>query len=142
MSAVLASPAERLALSREQLRLAMHEANDPLTGEPRAEPWWARLQAIPGAGLAIEVIGQWWAHHPMQATVRVAADAATRVARPIAQRHPLGLVLGALVLGGLLVWSRPWRWALKPALFAGLLPQVLLAGLKQSPPQASRPRVP
>jgi hypothetical protein len=46
------------------------------------------------------------------------------------------LVLGALVLGGMLAWSRPWRWILKPALFAGLMAQLSAKLMAQVPLQS------
>jgi len=60
-------------------------------------------------------------------------SAARAALRPTAQRHPLGLMLGALLMGGLLVWSRPWRWLLGPALSAGWMPQLLLWAITQRP---------
>jgi len=42
------------------------------------------------------------------------------------------------VLGGLLAWSRPWRWALGSGVLAGMLPQVLAAVLHK--PAAETPR--
>ena len=146
MSAVLPSPAERVALSREHLRQAMHAAvaphqpaRDPVTGAPLVVPWLDRLKAIPGAAIAIDGITQWWARHPARVAVGVASHTADAMLRPIAQRHPLALVFGALAAGALLAWARPWRWALKPALFAGLLPQLLLSALKApAPPPDSR----
>jgi hypothetical protein len=149
MSAMLPSPADRVALSREHLRQALRSvaaprtpATDPLTGAPTAVPWLERLKSIPGAAIAVDALGQWWARHPLRVAVALAAQTATSIAKPIAQRHPLGLVLCALLLGGLFAWSRPWRWALKPALFAGLLPQLLLSALKASPPLPAHPPVP
>ena len=148
MSAVLPSAAERVALSREHLRQALHEAaaprwpaTDPLTGAPMATPWLDRLKSIPGAGIAIDAIGLWWSRHPAHVAVGVASHTADTVVRPIAQRHPLALVAGAFAVGAVFAWSRPWRWALKPALFAGLLPQLLLSALKEAP-RSDRPRVP
>jgi hypothetical protein len=44
---------------------------------------------------------------------------------PLAQRHPLGLLLCGLAVGTLLGWSRPWRWIVTPALIVGLLPKLL-----------------
>ena len=48
----------------------------------------------------------------------------------------LAMVLGAVVLGGVLAWSRPWRWILKPALFAGLLAQLSAKLVAQVPLQS------
>jgi hypothetical protein len=42
----------------------------------------------------------------------------------IRDRHPLALVAVAAVAGAGLAWARPWRWAIRSALFAGLLPQL------------------
>ena len=148
MSAVLPTAAERVAMSREHLRQALHEATaphrpatDPLTGAPVATPWLERLKSIPGASIAIEAVGLWWSRHPARLAVGVARQAADVAVRPIAQRHPLALVAGAFAIGAALAWSRPWRWALKPALFAGLLPQLLLSALKEAP-RPDRPRAP
>ena len=146
MSAVLPSPAERVALSREHLRQALHAAvsprrpvTHPITGAPLALPWFDRLKAIPGAAIAIDAITQWWARHPARVAVGVASHTADAMLRPIAQRHPLALVFGALAVGAVFAWSRPWRWGLKPAVFAGLLPQLLLSALKApAPPPDSR----
>lgn len=63
----------------------------------------------------------------------IAATTADAVLEPVAQRHPWRLVLGAAALGGLLAWSRPWRWVVVPALFAGLVPQLLSAALRAPP---------
>jgi hypothetical protein len=148
MSAVLPSATERVALSREHLRRALHDeaaphrpATDPLTGAPMPLPWLERLKSIPGAGIAIEAIGLWWSRHPARLALSVAGHTAETVVRPIAQRHPLALVATAFAIGAVLAWSRPWRWALKPALFAGLLPQLLVSALKQAP-GSDRPQVP
>jgi len=44
--------------------------------------------------------------------------------RPLAQRHPVALVLGAAAAGALAVQARPWRLASSP-----LVAQLLLAAL-------------
>lgn len=108
MSAALSaelSASGRLVLSRERLRRALHD-----------------LSAAPAA-----------AANPLRVAGMVVAEAAKAVLQPIAKRHPLGLVVGALLLGGLLAWSRPWRWFLEPALFAGLLPQLVSKAVAQLP---------
>jgi hypothetical protein len=91
------SASERLAASREHLRLAM-----------QAQPTHAE--------------------HPAHRASAMAALAAKAALQPVAQKHPWALVGAALLIGGALAWSRPWRWAAKPllssALFASLLPQL------------------
>lgn len=69
----------------------------------------------------------------MRLATLVATDAAKTLVRPLAQRNPLGLVLGALVVGGVLAWVKPWRGIIKPALFAGLLPQIISRAMAQVP---------
>ncbi len=123
--------ADRLALSRERLRQSLRD----LSAAPGVAPgqrasgsgvaWLGGgLASIPGASLVIEALSQWWSQHPLRMAGTLLADTAKTVLRPVAQRNPLGLVLGAAALGALLVWSRPWRWIFRPALFAGLLPQL------------------
>jgi hypothetical protein len=68
----------------------------------------------------------------LQALLEALRTSATLVTQPlksalteIAQRHPLALVAGSFVLGGLVSWSKPWRWLPATALMAGLLPAYL-----------------
>ena len=131
------SPADRLTLSRERLREAMRNKTAQRSSSPSAgagaTAWLDSLKAIPGAGVVVEAVRSWWAQHPLRVASMVAADATKSVLQPMAEKNPLGLVLGALVLGGLLAWSRPWRWLIKPALFAGLLPQLVSKALAHVP---------
>ena len=71
--------------------------------------------------------------HPLRLATRVGADAANAVIQPMAQRNPLGLILGAAALGAVVAWTRPWRWVLKPALLAGFLPQVISKVITHAP---------
>ena len=135
----LVSPFDRLTLSRERLREAMRDttaqrssSRSPSAGIA-ATAWLDSLKAIPGAGVVVDAVRSWWAQHPLRVACMVAADATKSVLQPMAQKNPLALVLGALVLGGLLAWSRPWRWLIKPALFAGLLPQLVSKALAHVP---------
>lgn len=136
------SAADRLALSRECLRQAMHDASAPRGSATKQRAagagldWLQSLKSIPGSSVVIEAVRSWWAQHPLRVAGMVAADAASAVVRPVAQRNPLGLVLGALVLGGVLAWSRPWRWIITPALFAGLLPQLVSKAMALVPPRS------
>lgn len=102
--------AQRLAASRERMRVSM-------TRQPAA--------AADGTGPVLDALKDWWAAHPLHVAGVVAADAAKTLIGPVAQRHPIALVAGALLLGAVLVWAKPWRGILKPALLAGLLPQLL-----------------
>jgi len=122
------SPAERLAVSREHLRLAL-QAPGSAGPHDTGAGLLAGLQSLPGAKPLVEALGLWWDRHPLRATGLLVAEAAKAAIVPLAQRHPLLLVTGALAVGALLAWTRPWRWGFKSALFAGLLPQLLASSM-------------
>ena len=137
---------DRLALSRERMRQALQGKPAPRSGGAfvgdaagAPVPWLQSLRSLPIAGVVFDAVLSWWEQHPLRIGFVVASSAAKALARPIAQRNPLGLVLGTFLLGGLVMWSRPWRWLLKPALFAGLLPQLVNKVLARLPSQAWPP---
>ncbi|MDD5336531.1 MAG: hypothetical protein PHS32_22565 [Rhodoferax sp.] len=121
---------ERLALSRQRLQLALlaqpaaAAAKDKL-GLPPADGRDG-FKSIPGFGLVMELAALWWARHPYRLVASVVSDVAKAAVLPTAQRHPLGLVSGAFLVGGLLGWSRPWR-LLTPTLLAALLTRAVAA---------------
>ncbi len=134
--------AERLEQSRKRLHQAMRGTSDApgtaanASAAGAATLWLDILKLNPTARVVIAAVSAWWAQHPLRVAGTAASATAKAAVQPMADRHPLGLMLGALVLGGLLAWSRPWRWALKPALFAGLLPQLVSQALAQAPIQS------
>lgn len=101
----------RLAQTRETLRVALHEIRHPVVSPLSPSlPGWAgsllqRLQGVPG----VCAVGQ----------------ALDGMVRPVAQRSPVLLVVGAAALGGLLGWSRRWPPGFTPALAAAVLPRLL-----------------
>lgn len=133
---------ERLILSRERLSQAIREHSGSTHGAPKTPEgtsvpaWFDSLKSIPGAPALLQTLGAWWAVHPLRVVSVSTADTVKTVVQPLAQRHPIGLVIGAAVVGILFVRSHPWRWLLKPALFAGLLPQVVATVVAQVPPQS------
>jgi hypothetical protein len=131
---------ERLALSRERLRSTMMPAERKTASHPLgagvggfASGLADRIREMPGADMLLEAIRTWWQQHPLRTAALVAADASRKFAGPLAERNPLGLVLGAVVVGALLALSKPWRWLLRPALFAGLVPAIAARVMRQLP---------
>ncbi|MBW6496169.1 MAG: hypothetical protein K0B16_16760, partial [Burkholderiaceae bacterium] len=134
----LMTASERLAQSRERLRQAMGGTSSAPGTATRAGQagaamaWLNILKLNPAARIVIAAVSVWWAQHPLHVLGTATAATAKAAVQPLARRHPLGLVTGALLLGALLAWSRPWRWALKPAMFAGLFPQLISQAMAQA----------
>jgi hypothetical protein len=127
VNAPLLTPGERLTLSRERLRSAIEEsAKQPdspfeafLTG--RSGLLDVLKTVMPGTGDLLDALGAWWEHATL---------------RPLAQRHPVALVAGALVAGAILAWSRPWRWLFRPTVIHTLGPALLTSILASGQVQA------
>ncbi|MBT9492913.1 MAG: hypothetical protein IV107_11340 [Paucibacter sp.] len=141
----------RLTVSRELLRQSLRQ-NLQSRG-PGGDKPWTDLKSSPAASLLIEAISAWSQGQPLRMTATLLADTLKAALAPLANRYPLGLVLGSAAAAGLLVWARPWRWGfVKPALVAGLAQQLLskalngtsldsvlamLAGLARKPPESA-----
>ncbi|MDC8773370.1 hypothetical protein [Roseateles albus] len=108
----------RLAVSREILGNSLRARP---AGEGSGGGYFSGLKSLPGAALLFELSKTWWRQQPLAAAVNASL-------LPLARRHPIALVCGAALLGGLLVWARPWR-LVKPALLAGLAQQLLSKAL-------------
>jgi hypothetical protein len=80
-----------------------------------------------------EAVNQWLAEHPIKLASEALGDVTKSVVSPIAQRNPILFVASALVVGGVLVWSRPWSWLLKPAIIAGLVPKIVSKVIAYAP---------
>ena len=101
MIAVLPTPSERLALSRERLRQAMRDISAPAGAAPNQRAgasvvaWFDGLKSLPGVNVVIAAVSSWWVQHPLRLVSMLVLDAAKIAVQPMAQRNPLGLVLGA-----------------------------------------------
>ena len=140
MSADLAIPAmtatERLEKSRASLRQALrgkHHSRPSPGSRASAPGWLSNLKSVPMVTVLVEAITSWWMQHPLRVASLLAVDTTRAMVQPLARRNPLGLALGALALGALVAWTRPWRWVLKPAMFAGLWSQLLSKGIAHLP---------
>ena len=111
---------DRLADSRARLRQAMEVIAKPpqrASGGAAASlfgttvtSWLDSLKSAPGINVIVEAVSSWWMRHPLRLASGVAVDAARAMLQPVAQKNPLALVLGALVFGAVVAWTRPWRW--------------------------------
>ena len=127
MSTVMPSAVQRLEHSRERLRVAMRAISaPPESAHAAAAPlaWLEAVKSIPGVDIVLATLQRWWAQHPLRAASDATGQAVQAIVAPIARRHPVLLVLSAVLVGTLLARSRPWRWILEPALLAALLPQL------------------
>ena len=133
------SALDRVIASRERLRLAMQRpapSAAKLLGRGVSGYFSRlveRLRETPGLAVLIEAVESWWSQHPLRTAGDIAAEASRTLVAPLAQRNPLLLLGGAALVGALLALTRPWRWLLKPALLAGLLPQVLSRAIRHLP---------
>lgn len=127
----------RLEQSRLRLRhhlIALNRREAGLAGSHPPSGWLDSLRSIPLVGMALDTVSGWWSQHPLRVVVTLMAASAASAARPVTQRHPAWPLFGALVLGGLVMWVRPWRFApLRRAVYAGLLPQLVSKVLSRLP---------
>ncbi|MFM9915713.1 MAG: hypothetical protein ACKVOX_07895 [Rhizobacter sp.] len=127
----------RLEHSRARLRrhlIALNGHQDSLSGLRPPAAWLSSLRSIPLVGTVLDTLSGWWSQHPLRVVVTLVAASAASAARPVTQRHPAWSLFGALAMGGLVMWARPWRFApLRRAVYAGLLPQIASKVLSRLP---------
>lgn len=143
--------ATRLAESRDRLRSAMTVPPPPVRAARAARPdgspssplvdrgmgllrgLFSKVRTLPAADILVDAVETWWAAHPMHTAGAMAMEASKVYVQPIARRNPIALVAGAAVFGAVVFLTRPWRWALRPVLLAGLLPQIVSHALRRAP---------
>lgn len=122
------SAAERLARSRE--RMSFWLADDGGSAHVNGIGGGAdgALHATQGVvsvgGIVGEVVGEWWAEHPLHTGATLALAASRSAIVPLVRQHPVAVLGSAAVVGAALVWARPWRWLLRPALIMGIASQL------------------
>ncbi|MES2947122.1 MAG: hypothetical protein V4858_01135 [Pseudomonadota bacterium] len=137
MSMTPLTPIERLAISREHVRHALSDYADPDSESAKRR----RSGDLVDAGhsqspRARGAVRQWWAHHPLHWGATLTMDVLNTFAKSAAQRNPIALVAGAMLLGGAVVWVRAWRWTFRSGLLAALLPALANRIVAQLPLRA------
>ncbi len=136
------SAAERLDASRKRLRTALMEIAHPPVKPSMLDDLGLgtfaagiveRLKDFPIVAVVVETLEHCWAEHPLHTAGILAEEASRKFVAPIAQKNPYALVLGSVVVGAVLALTRPWRWLVRPALLAGLAPQLASQALKRIP---------
>jgi hypothetical protein len=129
------TPLQNLLRSRERLRAALAAAAEPRgpLAEGDKSGWQASLNAAPGARIIMDVLKSWWSQHPLRVAALIGEEAGNALIKPTAQKYPLLLVTGALILGAAFVRVKPWRWGFKKVLLAGLLPQLVSKVVSELP---------
>ena len=112
------------------LNASSAQAQAARQGSEQSSALLATLIALPVLGPLIHSAVSWWADHPLHAVadlfIRPNASATGPIKQPLTQRHPWALLLGAVAVGALLMWARPWRFGLlRRAVYAGLVPQMI-----------------
>ena len=141
LSGVDAGPVDavtRLEMSRQRLRRHLIELNGHPArsdaGPTQPNPLLDSLKSIPWVGMVLDTVSSWWKQHPLRVVATLVAASAASAARPVTQRHPTLTLLAALALGAVVMWARPWRFAmLRRVVYAGLLPQLVAKVLSFMP---------
>jgi len=137
------SPAQRVAASRQRMAIWLDQHSGRRRGAKRgaddaeadaAGPsWFDELRSHPIVGIVVEALSGWWSAHPLRAAVVVGDAALRETLAPLARKHPVVMVGGALLVGALLARTKPWRLVLRSALLAGLLSRVASHLVSQVP---------
>ena len=137
------TPSEHALLRLQQSRARMQRAlsasapSEPSANSRQPSPALAdlltKLRSIPAAKVLLDAVGSWWSQQPAGVLLRVGSTAASTLMKPLVERHPVALILGALAFGGLLAWSWPWRWLMRPAAISGWLPRFAAGVAAQIP---------
>lgn len=131
---------ERLAQSRERLRQAMRlgalaprgtGASTSLGASGREGT--ASASATLGLPVIVQVLLEGWSRHPLRTAITLGHCAAKAILQPMANKHPVALMLAALLVGASVAYLRPWRWVVKPGFRTGLLPHLAYKTLSRIP---------
>jgi hypothetical protein len=122
------SAAERLARSRERMSFWLADESgsartDAVNGGADHDVH-SPVGALSVGGIVGEVVGEWWADHPLHTGATLALAASRSAIVPLVRRHPAAVLGSAAAVGAALVWARPWRWLLRPALILGIASQL------------------
>jgi hypothetical protein len=129
-NAPLLTSTERLQQSRERMRQWLVQQNTDSADDDAS--LGASLRHHPLLASGLDALQGWWESHPWRPATFLAGGLVREALLPLARKHPLGLVLVAMMLGGSLVWFRPARGLVKSLLLKGVVSQSIL-GLAQQP---------